>query len=174
MSDSQVESSKALGLARKYDDQGDLANAIKWCKKSISIHSTPEASALLSRLETKGVNGASSSSTSTSTPASASASGANGSAGGTAANGASAARARATGSGGKEKAKEEARAYTPEQAAVVAKIKAAGGDFYKVLSVEKTVEENGIKKAYRKVRRSREAELYGATLPELQLTTHTL
>ncbi|PWN19386.1 DnaJ-domain-containing protein [Microstroma glucosiphilum] len=149
MSDSQVESSKALGLARKYDDQGDLANAIKWCKKSISIHSTPEASALLSRLETKGVNGASSSSTSASTPGSTSA--ANGGAGGAAANGGSAARARTTGSGGKEKAKEEARAYTPEQAAVVAKIKAAGGDFYKVLSVEKTVEENGIKKAYRKL-----------------------
>lgn len=171
MSDSQVESSKALGLARKYDDQGDLANALKWCKKSISIHSTPEASALLSRLETKGVNGASSSSTSTSTPGSASA--ANGSASGGAANGGSAAaRARTAGSGGKEKAKEETRAYTPEQAAVVAKIKAAGGDFYKVLSVEKTVEENGIKKAYRKVRERRPTDMFGAAVSRPQLLTY--
>ncbi|CAO1615450.1 unnamed protein product [Parajaminaea phylloscopi] len=137
MSDSQVEGAKALGLARKYDDQGDLLSAVKWCKKSIAIHSTPAAVAMLTRLETKGVNGASGSGTS----ASASQGKTNGSTAG--------AKERTTASSSSEKKPE--RAYTKEQAAVVTKIKSAGGDFYKVLSVEKTVDENGIKKAYRKL-----------------------
>lgn len=136
MSDSQVEGGKALALARKYDDQGDLSNAVKWCKKSIAIHSTPEAVALLTRLETKGVNGASSSKSSASTPPSH-------------ANGAAKSR---TASASAQPEKKPERAYTKEQAAVVTRIKTAGGDFYKVLSVEKTVDDNGIKKAYRKVR----------------------
>ena len=140
MSDSQIESEKALNLARKYDEQGDLSNAIKWCNKSIAIESTPAAKALLSRLQTKGVNGASSSSS--------------GSSGGVKTNGSAtkerpSAAAAAAAAAAPEKQKE--RAYTSEQLAVVKRIRSAGGDFYKVLSVEKTVDENGIKKAYRKV-----------------------
>lgn len=141
MSDNQVEASKALGLARKYDDQGDLSNAVKWCKKSIAIHSTPEAAALLTRLETRGVDGVKSSGTSTT---STSAGAANGSARGLKNRASSATSPMAT-------EKKPKRAYTEEQAAVVSRIKRSGGDFYKVLSVEKTVDDNGIKKAYRKV-----------------------
>lgn len=144
MADHHIESSKALSLARKYDDQGDLANAVKWTKKAIAIHPTPEAQALLSRLETKGVNGGSSTSTATSGASS----GANGNAARprtTATNG----TAATSSSSGKEKAQE--RAYTSEQAAVVTRVKKAGTDFYKVLSIEKTVDDNGVKKAYRKL-----------------------
>lgn len=130
MSDTQIESEKALGLARKYDEQGDLANAIKWCKKSIAISETPSARALLTRLETKGVNGGASTSS------------------GVKSNGDSSGGTEAKSREGKEK---KERTYTAEQVAVVKRIRSAGGDFYKVLSVEKTVDDNGIKKAYRKV-----------------------
>lgn len=151
MSDSQVEASKALSLARKYDDQGDLGSAVKWCKKSIGIHATPEAQALLTRLETRGVNGASGSSSSGSNGA-AKASGEDSTA---TANGSSGIRSRSNAapatSGSSAKPD---RTYTKEQVAMVSKIKSAGGDFYKVLSVEKTVDDNGIKKAYRKVRQT--------------------
>ncbi|CAO1619506.1 unnamed protein product [Sympodiomycopsis kandeliae] len=138
MSDTQIESEKALNLARKYDESGDLSNAIKWCNKAIAIGDSPSAKALLSRLQTKGVNGASSSS-STSTGTSTS----NGSA--------SIPKQRSTATASTKPEEKKARAYTTEQAAVVSRIKSAGGDFYKVLSVEKSVDENGIKKAYRKL-----------------------
>lgn len=137
MSDTQIESEKALNLARKYDDQGDLSSAIKWCNKSIAIESTPAAKALLSRLQTKGVNGASGSSSSSS------------SSGGAPTNGTTTTKKPSAAAATPEKQKE--RAYTSEQLAVVKRIRSAGGDFYKVLSVEKTVDDNGIKKAYRKV-----------------------
>lgn len=133
MSDTQIESEKALNLARKYDEQGDLTNAIKWCNKAIAIGDSPSAKALLSRLQTKGVNGGSSSSTWSNAGSS---------------NGSIPKQRTSTTAKTEEK---KARAYTAEQAAVVSRIKSAGGDFYKVLSVEKTVDDNGIKKAYRKV-----------------------
>lgn len=149
MSDSQVESSKALSLARKYDDQGDLSSAIKWCKKSIAIHSTPEAAALLSRLETKGVNGASSSK-------------ASGAAAGSSSSSSAGVKSRASAGASTATPPKPDRAFTKEQAAIVTKIKGAGGDFYKVLGVEKTVEDGGIKKAYRKVRDQRSETLEGS------------
>lgn len=139
MSDTQIESEKALGLARKYDEQGDLAGAIKWCNKSIAIQDSPAARALLSRLQTKGVNGGASTSGSNADSTSTTAKQRPAAAAGT---------ASASPSSAPEK---KERAYTKEQSAVVSRIRAAGGDFYKVLGVEKTVDDNGIKKAYRKL-----------------------
>lgn len=133
------EALKALSLARKHDQAGNTAAALKWAQKSVSIASLPEAIALVSRLEKSGASGASSSSTSTSIPSS------------------DTARSRpnaSTASFSNGSAKPEApkaRAYTPEQLEVVKKVRSAGGDFYKVLGVEKGSEEAVMKKAYRKV-----------------------
>ena len=135
---------KALRLAFKHDANGDTAAAIKWAKKSIAIYKTPSAEALLVRLEKSGAsgNGASASASSSS------AAGASSSADGL--------RSRTSAASNGRSASETAntapkRAYTQAQMEVVTRIKKAGGDFYQVLGVEKTVDENGIKKAYKKL-----------------------
>jgi DnaJ family protein B protein 12 len=129
---------KALRLAFKHDAGGDTAAAIKWTKKSIAIYKTPAAEALLIRLEK---SGASASSSSAAAGASTSAEGL---------------RSRASAQSNGRSAADTPhaapkRAYTQAQLEVVTRIKKAGGDFYKVLGVEKTVDENGIKKAYKKL-----------------------
>ena len=130
------EAQKALNLALKHDGNGDTAAAIKWAKKSIAIHATPAAQALLIRLEKSGASGSSSSSASASASASSSKDGL---------------RSRASASASASSKPETKREYTQAQVEVVTRVKKAGGDFYKVLGVEKTVDENGIKKAYRKL-----------------------
>lgn len=138
---------KALRLAFKHDANGDTAAAIKWTKKSIAIFKTPSAEALLVRLEKSGASG-----NGASTSASASASTSSTAAG----TSAEVLRSRASAQTNGRSASETThtapkRAYTQAQMEVVTKVKTAGGDFYKVLGVEKTVDENGIKKAYKKL-----------------------
>ncbi|EPQ29669.1 uncharacterized protein PFL1_02889 [Pseudozyma flocculosa PF-1] len=133
------EAQKALNLALKHDGNGDTAAAIKWAKKSIAIYSTPSAEALLIRLEKSGASGSAASSSFAS--ASTSKEGL---------------RARSTASAnGSTSASTPSsapkREYTQAHVEVVTKVKRAGGDFYKVLGVEKTVDDGGIKKAYRKL-----------------------
>ncbi len=135
---------KALRLAFKHDANGDTAAAIKWAKKSIAIYKTPSAEALLIRLEKSGASGnGASASASTSSTAGASSS-------------AEGLRSRTAAQPSKSTASQSnntapKRAYTQAQMEVVTRIKKAGGDFYGVLGVEKTVDENGIKKAYKKL-----------------------
>ena len=51
------------------------------------------------------------------------------------------------------KGKEKAREYTPEQAAVVKRIrKCKVTEYYEILGLKKDSDENDVKKAYRKVR----------------------
>ncbi|KAN0059715.1 Chaperone protein dnaJ [Thecaphora frezii] len=133
------EAQKALNLAIKHDGNGDTAAAIKWAKKSIAIYATPAAEALLIRLEKSGASGATASTSS----ASASTSKENLRSRSTAATSDSQSSAEASGASKRE--------YTQAHVEVVTRVKKAGGDFYKVLGVEKTVDDNGIKKAYRKL-----------------------
>lgn len=124
---------KALNLARKHDANGNRDAALKWARKSVSIYSTPEATTLVSRLETVGTQGtpsakgepasAPSETTYTSTTSKTTTSNASG-------------------------AKQE---YTQTQIEVVRRVKQAGGDFYSVLQIEKTASETDIKKSYKKV-----------------------
>ena len=137
---------KALRLAFKHDANGDTAAAIKWARKSIAIYKTPSAEALLVRLEKSGASG---------NAASASASASSSSAAG-ASTSAEGLRSRTSAQSNGRSASETThtapkRAYTQAQLEVVTRIKKAGTDFYKVLGVEKTVDENGIKKAYKKL-----------------------
>ncbi|KAJ9477528.1 J domain-containing protein [Pseudozyma hubeiensis] len=135
---------KALRLAFKHDANGDTASAIKWAKKSIAIFKTPSAEALLVRLEKSGASGSAASASASTSSASATAGASSSSEG---------LRSRATASTNGRSTSEAApkRAYTQAQMEVVTRIKKAGADFYQVLGVEKTVDENGIKKAYKKL-----------------------
>ncbi|KDN43187.1 DnaJ-domain-containing protein [Tilletiaria anomala UBC 951] len=143
---SEVEEAlKALSLARKHDLSGNTEAALKWARKSCSISKTKEAAALLARLESRGASGKGPSEHASSSAAT------NGSANPAArsrsATGASSAPAFT--SVAPEEKKE--RAYTKQQLEIVQRIRKSGGDFYQVLGVEKTVDDNGIKKAYRKL-----------------------
>ncbi|GAC97044.1 hypothetical protein PHSY_004628 [Pseudozyma hubeiensis SY62] len=135
---------KALRLAFKHDANGDTASAIKWAKKSIAIFKTPSAEALLVRLEKSGASGNAASASASTSSASATAGASSSSEG---------LRSRASASTNGRSTSEAApkRAYTQAQMEVVTRIKKAGADFYQVLGVEKTVDENGIKKAYKKL-----------------------
>ncbi|SPO21672.1 related to HLJ1 - Co-chaperone for Hsp40p [Ustilago trichophora] len=134
---------KALRLAFKHDANGDTAAAIKWTKKSIAIYKTPSAEALLVRLEKSGASG---------NGASASASASTSSAAAGASSSTEGLRTRPTARSASETTNTAPkRAYTQAQLEVVTRIKKAGGDFYQILGVEKTVDENGIKKAYKKL-----------------------
>ncbi|KAK0549026.1 Chaperone protein dnaJ [Tilletia horrida] len=130
---------KALALARKHYEAGNLPSALKWATKSNSISPSPEAQFLISKLNS--TSAASSSSTSASASASNAAPRQR-----TSASTASTSSASASASTSSPR-----REYTKEHEEVVVRVRKAGGDYYKVLSCDKTVDENGIKKAYRKV-----------------------
>ncbi|KAK0532620.1 Chaperone protein dnaJ [Tilletia horrida] len=134
---------KALALARKHFEGGNLPAALKWATKSNSISPSPEAQFLIQKLSTS-ASGSSSSSGSTATP------------GASSANGTARQRTNAAASSSTSKADTAAstssrREYTKEHEEVVLRVRKAGNDYYKVLCCEKTVDENGIKKAYRKL-----------------------
>lgn len=129
------EARKALDLARKHDANGNTESALKWARKSVAIYTTPEATTLVSRLETQGSRSVPSGSagkapekediyTSTTT------------------------RTTTT------QAQGSTRKYTEKQAEIVRRVKRAGGDFYSVLNLEKSAQEGDVKKSYKKVRAS--------------------
>ena len=151
------EARKALDLARKHDLGGNTDGALKWARKSVAIYSTPEATELVARLEVHGASGKAS--------------------GGTApeASGTSTATAPATGATKRNTApassgaSEGKREYTEAQIQIVRRVKRAGGDFYSVLDIEKSADENQVKKSYRKVRLVHE---FAHSPPQLALQLH--
>lgn len=126
------EALKAFNLAQKYDREGNTTSAIKWATKSISISKTSQAETLLTRLQASGSRPtASTSSTAASSTQP---------------------KSRSSTTKSTSEAAAPKRTFTPEQADHVKRIRSAGGDFYKVLNIEKSSDDSGIKKAYRKVR----------------------
>ena len=124
---------KALNLARKHDANGNRDAALKWARKSVSIYSTPEATTLVSRLETVGTQGTPSTKEEpTSAPSE------------TTYTSTTTKTTTSNSSGTKQE-------YTQTQIEVVRRVKQAGGDFYSVLQIEKTASETDIKKSYKKV-----------------------
>ncbi|KAF9347054.1 hypothetical protein BGX34_003441 [Mortierella sp. NVP85] len=142
------EAKRCLDIARRHLSSGNYASAKKFGNKSISLYPTPEATAFLSRLEQEeGSNTNSSSNPGSSASFSAQPSASSSSSSSSARPSVTSARPRSTTTDHKP----VERDYTPEQAAAVKKIRSSGGDFYKVLGIEKDASDAEIKKAYRKL-----------------------
>lgn len=152
MESNKDEAIRCLSIAQRHRDAGNLPSARKFCQKSINLFSTPEAQKLLDSIDSA-ASSSSSGSTSgansnekgqsftSSTETHPSAAGAkHRHTASTPANG------TAGGSGG------EKREYTPEQHAVVKRVRACKiTEYYEILSVKRDCEETEVKKAYRKV-----------------------
>ncbi|KAI0788714.1 hypothetical protein C8Q75DRAFT_733991 [Abortiporus biennis] len=155
MESNKDEALKCLGIAQKHRNAGNLPSAKRFAQKSLNLFATPEATKLLEVIDTELSSSPSesasastssntaSSSTSTSTETHPSASGArhrhtnetNGNA------------KTDSDSGGQKK-----REYTPEQAAMVKRIRSCQiTEYYEILQVKRECEEVEVKKAYRKL-----------------------
>ncbi|PWN98755.1 hypothetical protein FA09DRAFT_250381 [Tilletiopsis washingtonensis] len=153
---SEEDALAALKLARKHADAGNHVAALKWARKSLAINATPDARFLVEKLESgAGAAAAGPSGSSTSSAAAP---------GGEGLRSRAPAAAAAAGSSPAPSArappeKQKAREWTPEQAAVVKRVNAAGRahDYYGVLGLKKedSPDESAVKKGYRKVRRGR-------------------
>ncbi|KAG0221961.1 hypothetical protein B0O80DRAFT_459435 [Mortierella sp. GBAus27b] len=138
------EAKRCLDIARQHLGSGNYTSARKFGNKSIALFPTPEATAFLARLDQEeGSGSAKSSSTSGARPSPSSTPSAT-----------STARPASTASSRSNTTtdhKPVERDYTPDQVAAVKKIRSCGGDFYKVLGVNKDASDAEIKKAYRKL-----------------------
>lgn len=146
MESNKDEAIRCLAIAQKHRDAGNIPSAKKFCQKSINLFSTPEASKLLDL-----INSAESASDFSSTTSSA-----NGAASGTETHpSAAGAKHRHTASApgnGTAGGSGEKRDFTPEQHAVVKRVRACKvTEYYEILSVKRGCEEVEIKKAYKKV-----------------------
>lgn len=159
MESNKDEAIKCLAIAQKHRSAGNLASAKRFCQKSLNLFTTPEGTKLLELIETETAEqpsvpeSSSSSGTTGSSTASSSSAEAHPSSSGT--------RRRHTESGsqangkanGSAKVEEKKRNYTPEQAALVKRIRACKvTEYYEIMSLKKDCEEVEVKKAYRKVR----------------------
>lgn len=158
MESNKDEALKCLLIAQKHRNAGNLASARRFCQKSLNLFSTPEAVKLLEVIDSDTASEPSSSSSSSepSGTAFSSSTEAHPSSSGT--------RHRHTDSDAKVNGKangsakasagaeEKKREYTPEQAAVVKRIRTCKvTEYYEILSLKRDCEETEIKKAYRKV-----------------------
>ncbi|KAF9570520.1 hypothetical protein EC968_001742 [Mortierella alpina] len=142
------EALRCLDIARRHLAASNFVHARKFGNKSISLFPTPGATEFLAqvdRLEAASAPSSTPSSTKSSpSPSTFSSAGASSA---SARSNVPPQRARST----PVDHKPVERDYTSEQAAAVRTIRSSGGDFYKVLGVNKDATEIEIKKAYRKL-----------------------
>lgn len=143
------EAERSLAIAKAALAEGNPDKALRFTRKSLALFETRPALAFLDLLEK------------TPKPSSASTSGASAGASGASAAGAgarqrsNAASSSASTSSTKPSAEppKPARAHTPVQLALVKKIRSYQvHEYYKILDVEKDVDDAGVKKGYKKVR----------------------
>lgn len=162
MESNKDEAIKCLGIAQKHRSAGNLPSAKRFCQKSLNLFATPEGTKLLEiiKAEIAAEPSASSSSSSSSGAAGSgsaftSSAEAHPSSSGTRHRHTESSSQKANGSanGSAKPAQEERkRDYTPEQAALVKRIRACKvTEYYEIMSLKRDCEEVEIKKAYRKV-----------------------
>jgi len=135
------EALKCLKLAQRYRDAGEYTSARKFAQKSINLQSTPEAMKLLSVINVEAESSSKTSgSSSWSTGAETSAS-------------ASSTRSRVNVAPDSDSSSAPKKAtYTEAQIKLVRRVRNCKvTDYYQILEVEKTCDENDVKKAYRKL-----------------------
>jgi DnaJ family protein B protein 12 len=149
MESNKDEALRCLTIAQRHRDSGNLSSARKFCQKSINLFATPEAQKLLEsidRVDSASSGPEASTSNGNGKPFSSATETHPSAAGAKHRHTASAANGTAGGSGG------EKREYTPEQHAVVKRVRACKvTEYYEILSVKRDCEEAEVKKAYRKV-----------------------
>lgn len=150
MEGNKDEGIQCLRISQKHLEAGNFPSARKFCAKSIALFDTPEARKLLERIDDTIASSASSSSKNEDPSGSAksqteehpSAAGMKHRNTAPKVNG----NGTAGGMGG------EKRDFTPEQQAVVKRVRACKvTEYYEILAVKKDCEDAEIKKAYRKV-----------------------
>jgi DnaJ family protein B protein 12 len=166
MESNKDEALRSFAIAEKYFNAENMTAARKFCTKSISLFSTPQAEKLLAKINSaadKEPSPASSSTSSSSTSSTTSnTSGPSSSTGTEEHPSATGMKHRhnppketlaSSSSTGPANGTSKKRDYTPEQLAVVKRVRACKvTEFYEILAVKKDCEESEIKKAYRKVR----------------------
>lgn len=166
MESNKDEALKCLAIAQRRRNAGDFASARRFCEKSLSLFSTPEALKLLEVIDSDASSEPPESSSSSSASSAASnaepftssaephpsASGARQRH--TASSSQSAPKTNGSASGTSNAGPEQKkRDHTPEQAAVVKRVRSCKlTEYYEILAVKKDCEEADVKKAYRKVR----------------------
>ncbi|KAF9953534.1 hypothetical protein BGZ72_005344 [Mortierella alpina] len=142
------EALRCLDIARRHLSASNFVHARKFGNKSISLFPTPAATEFLAQVERlEAASAPSSTPSSTRSSPSPSTFAAAGSASSSTRANVPPQRSRST----PVEHKPVERDYTSEQAAAVRTIRSSGGDFYKVLGVNKDATELEIKKAYRKL-----------------------
>ena len=168
MESNKDEALKCLAIAQKHRNAANYPSARRFCQKSIALFSTAEAVKLLEVIEAEAESSSSSASGEASSSSSSGAASAGASS--TAAEthpSAAGARHRHTGSTAaseKEKGRENGatpgggshgapkKSYTPENMAVVKRVRACKvTEYYEILALKRDCEEAEVKKAYRKV-----------------------
>ncbi|RKP08230.1 hypothetical protein THASP1DRAFT_15926 [Thamnocephalis sphaerospora] len=139
------EATRCLGIAQRRRDEGDLAGALRFARKSVSLFPTAEAESLMNSLAQETENGSAEPSATSS--ASETAPGPE-------------LRQRHTGGSSSAKTTSERRpepsshssSYTEENMRAVKRVLACSKtDFYEILSIEKSATDIHVKKAYRKL-----------------------
>lgn len=151
MEGNKDEALRCLSIAQKHRNSGNYTSARKFIQKSLALFATPEAENLAQIIESEA-----SASTSTSTSEEATkATGAekHPSAGGTHHRHPNGNTSTSGSAGGSSSASERKRDYTPDQLAVVKRVRACKvTEYYEILALKRDCEEVEVKKAYRKVR----------------------
>ncbi|EJD47945.1 DnaJ-domain-containing protein [Auricularia subglabra TFB-10046 SS5] len=143
MESNREEAQRCLGIAKRHYESGNLSAAHKFCAKSISLFSTPEAQRFLDEITHERANAPSSSSEPN----------------GSASANASATETHPSAAGMKHRAthpapaKEETkREYTQAQADLVRRVRSCQvTEYYEILSLKKGCDEAEVKKAYKKL-----------------------
>lgn len=141
MESNREEALRAIAIAQKHRDAGNLDSARRFAEKSLRLFETAEAKSLLNSISTAAKGEGSSSSYTSATETNPSSSGATRRHTSTEGNGAS-----------QKQAETKPREYTAENLAVVKRVRACKiTEYYEILNVKRDCEENDVKKAYRKL-----------------------
>lgn len=155
MESNKDEALKCLAIAQKHRNAGNFPSAKRFCQKSLTLFSTAEAVKLLQVIEVE-VQESEGSSSSAQPAGSSSAAEAHPSAAGArqrhgAESSKAEGKAKANGDAGAGGAQKK-RDYTPENAAVVDRVrKCKVTEYYEILALKRDCDEAEVKKAYRKV-----------------------